>query len=61
MLSVKEVSKILMVTPQTVRTYDQKGILTADYVSHSGRRFYEEEKVMKFYEEGVRDNGSTED
>lgn len=57
MLSVKEVADIFEVTPQTIRMWDFKGIIKADRVSPTGRRFYSEEQIDRVLKGGTS-NGS---
>lgn len=52
MLSVSEAAAIFKVTPHTIRSWDNKGILKPDYISPTGRRFYSKEKVETLRKEG---------
>lgn len=53
MLSVKEVSELFEVTPQTIRVWDLKGYIKADRVSPTGRRFYSEEQIDRILKGGT--------
>lgn len=48
MLSVSEVAKRFEVTPHTVRNWDRRGLIKANQVTPSGRKFYSEEQINKF-------------
>lgn len=59
MLSVKEVADLFEVTPQTIRIWDSKGIIKADRVSPTRRRYYSEEQINKVLKGGTRDGSAT--
>ena len=61
MLTVKEVAAKLMVSPQTVRNYAVRGLLKPNYITPSGKRFYDEQNVEEFYQKGVLSYGNSED
>ena len=54
MLSVSEVANRFQVTPHTVRSWEAKGIIKPDWVSPTGRRYYQEENVERLYSRGIK-------
>ncbi len=51
--SVRDLSKLLGVTPQTLRNWDKTGKLKPHHVVESGYRYYSEEQVNRIL--GVKD------
>ena len=47
-ISIHEVSKILNVTPQTLRNWDKTGKLVPNHKANSGYRYYSEEQINVF-------------
>lgn len=47
MFSVKQVSEIFKVTPQTIYMWVEKGILTVDFETPTRRRYFEEEQIER--------------
>lgn len=56
MLTVSEVAEMFMVTPQTVRSWEARGILKPDWVSPTRRRYYEEENVERLRARGIKNS-----
>lgn len=52
--SIHDMSKILGVTPQTLRNWDAKGKLKPDHTRDNGYRYYSQKQLNDFL--GIRDN-----
>jgi excisionase family DNA binding protein len=48
-LTVDEFAKRIGVHPQTVRTWDNTGVLVAHHRTPKGRRLYSEEQVEEYF------------
>lgn len=55
MYSVKQVADIFEVTPNTVRNWDLRGVIKADRITPTGRKFYSEEQIEKLLRGGNED------
>jgi putative resolvase len=53
--SIHDMSKILGVTPQTLRNWDAKGKLRPDHTRDNGYRYYSQKQLNDFL--GIQDNG----
>lgn len=51
--SVRDLSKLINVTPQTLRNWDKNGKLKPHHIAESGYRYYSEEQVNRLL--GVKD------
>ena len=49
MLTRKEVAKKFNVSYETIRNWEDKGILRADYISPTGRKSFSEEQIEALY------------
>lgn len=52
LITLKEASTILKVHPNTLRAWDQKGILIAVRIGEKGIRKYKKEDIIKLIEKG---------
>lgn len=59
MLSTREVAEKFSVSNETVRNWEKKGIITADRVSPTNRKFYSEEQINALYMRGIT-SGATD-
>lgn len=49
MLTPKQVAELFGVCNETVRNWDRRGIIKADFVTESGKKRYSEEQIMTLY------------
>ena len=61
LISRKEVSRIFGVTPQTIASWSDKGILKVAYKTPTGRCYYEDFEVEKVRKRGFEQNGDSTD
>lgn len=52
LLTLKETAQILKVHPNTLRSWDKKGVLVAIRIGVKGVRRYKKEDIEKFIKEG---------
>lgn len=54
MYSVTEVEIIFGISSETIRNWERRGILTADYVSPTKRKYYGEKQIRRLYSSGIQ-------
>lgn len=54
LLTLKETAQILKVHPNTLRSWDRKGVLVAIRIGVKGVRRYKKEDIEKFIKEGKK-------
>lgn len=52
MLTPKQVAELFGVCNETVRNWDRRGIIKADFVTESGKKRYSEEQIDALYHQG---------
>ena len=54
LLTLKETAQVLKVHPNTLRSWDRKGVLAAIRIGVKGVRRYKKEDIEKFIKEGKK-------